>query len=651
MSGHLALMILSAAAAAAVGAAHPLTSMAPEAGTRRMLEIAPLKGDQLDPTMSKLVPGLLSAALESGGAHQVLGGAPSDAGWQIEISVSGRGPWKLSARATPQAPETEAPRITSGRFTFADREELTVAVDALAADLDASWRELGLTGTGDGKPVPLRQALSASTTAVDAYLEAMAALSAGDPSGAVTLLDQALAADPSFDLAAVERACFDIARGDLAAARSTLVGAAGGQVGSPQVQEQTSGMTELLKGDVGRALEIADAAIRRGPHQLWPLRLRGLGLAMSGRSIEALWEWSRLTSAAPKDPRYRMWLATSHMAHGDQQGAARAYGEARSLWPGLLMAYTMQAEVQVRQRDTAGARQTLLDMKRFMSSGGIEPTSDALNPDLMLGSVDLAEGRVAMALKQFESANDTVEKSSTQATPIGTIRLCIAELRRDLIGSRDPLAKARQVEDALEAVDRYEETFAEEDRRLRPWIFLRLRGLIKVREGLTVDAWRIIEQIRSHSGDAGYSEYYDAYLTAVTMLKEGDDLGSTAQFERAAGARGTIVELLDAAQMQASLQRHDEAMRNYKIIERRLERYDPWMRATDPQNNELVIATPHSAALLPVYHYARAQWAYETGDAEESRSHFNKLLKYLQNPDDQFLPYVKEAYGRGAKPE
>ena len=55
--------------------------------------------------------------------------------------------------------------------------------------------------------------------------------------------------------------------------------------------------------------------------------------------------------------------------------------------------------------------------------------------------------------------------------------------------------------------------------------------------------------------------------------------------------------------------------------------------------------------MMPIYQYLRARLAYETGNSEESRLYFNRLLSYLRNPDEQFMGMVKEADARGAKPE
>src|SRR5262249_13069969 len=136
-------------------------------------------------------------------------------------------------------------------------------------------------------------------------------------------------------------------------------------------------------------------------------------------------------------------------------------------------------------------------------------------------------------------------------------------------------------------------------------------------------------------------------------LKEGDEPGSTAQFDRAAKARNRIVDLIDLAQMQGNIRKYDASETTFAEIARRLERYDP-AAETGPgkgSQGELIVVDPHLAGMIPIYHYTWARLAFETNKPAESRTQFNHMLKYLKDPDQELKALVREAYGRGAKPE
>jgi len=403
----------------------------------------------------------------------------------------------------------------------------------------------------------------------------------------------------------------------------------------------------LLEGDAEAALKAADRFKAAAPQIPWARVTRAMTLSRLGRHAEALADWTAAAQAQPDDPRTSMWLGLARMATGDMKGSEEAFGRARAGWPDLLRAYTLQAEAHARLRDTAAARLILTEMKSHMDVRGIVPSSDDLNPALMLGSVELLEGNFTGGLKLFEEAAGVLEKAGVTGPPTYTVLTTIVEMRRDLVVSTDPLIRARQLDETNQALDRYEAALVPEDRAV-PLELMRLKGLVGLKENKTVDAWRIIDEIKSHAGTPGYLEYYEAYLSAATLLKEGDIPGSAAQFERAAISRDRIVDLIDAAQTQAHLRRFQEARKTFDRIEGKLSRYDS---AVGSDAAELVLAEPHLAALVPFYHYGRARLAFETGDATESRKHFNRMLKYLQHPDESLKLMVREAYDRGATPE
>lgn len=631
-----------------------LTSAAPSASVMpRVIAMPPgtLQAGGLDPGLRDLVPGLLAAALESGAGYAV-STVSTGAEWQLTLSVSGKGPWRLSAQLQPLAEENKSRKLITKKHFFGGREELSHAMDDLATELDR-WIRSGGVGEAapSSGPIPLARALSASTPAVDAYVKALLALHGEAGSSDHGTFDQALKDDPSFCQAAVEGAYLQATLGSTAAALDMLEKS---RVGGPcrtQLAEQVSlGLHMLLSGDATGALETASALMDSAPQLRWGRLIHGLALGASGRAREGLDDWRAVTDRDPEDPRGQMWLGLALMSAGEFKTASEAFGRARARLPELLLAYTLQAEAQVRMRETSLARQTLTEMKSYMSSHSIIPDDDKRNPDLMLGAVDLLEGHNIAGLRTFVSALDALEKAGAPPQATDTLHNSVIAMKRDLIVSEDPMTRDRQTEDALRAIDRYQSSQTAEHWLSRPWEIMMLKGLISVRGDDTIDAWKTVDEIKSHAGEPGYSEYFEAYLSGVIMFKEGD-AASTQQFERAAKTRGRIANLIELAQVQGINGQRAESHETYEEIARRLARYEPSLDQPPGPFAALIIDDPHLAAMIPIYHFTWAKLAYEMGNGTESRKHFNMMLKYLQNPDRELVPLTKEAYGRGAQPE
>ncbi len=639
---------LSLATAARTAAARPTTASTPQLqdDPACVVALSHVEKGSLDSGLVAALHGLLESALASGEGYRVTT-QESQAAWRLTLAVSGKGPWRLTARSEPAAQARGAARITE-KVSFASRDEMTRAMDQLATSLVAGWRAASPQAACGGAPVPLESSLSPSSAAVDGYLLALDKLHSGDVDGAAHLLDDALATDPVFPLAAAERIYIDLTLGKPTRDNWTAaLTPTGGALASPLGGDIASVLDPLLSGKAEAALKAAEGFRAAAPQLPWTRVLRAMALSRLRRHAEALPDWTAAAQAQPDDPRTSMWLGLARMAMGDLKGSAEAFGRARAGWPDLLRAYTLQAEAQARLRDPAAARSILAEMRAYMDAHGIVPSSDDLNPALMLGSVELLEGNSTGGLKLFEEEAGALEKAGVTGRPAYTLLTTIVEMRRDLVVSTDPLIRARQLEETNKALDRYEAALTPED-RASPFELLRLKGLVGLKENKTVDAWKIIDEMKSHAAAPGYSEYYEAYLSAATLLKEGDIPGCAAQFERAAKSRDRIVDLMDAAETQAHLRRFEESRKTFDRIENKLSRYDP---ATGSGASELVLAEPHLAALVPLFHYGRARLAFETGDAAESRKHFNRMLKYLQHPDESLVPMVEEAHDRGATPE
>lgn len=608
-----------------------------------------LDAPSLAPPLERALPVLMEAALEGSEAMEVIPeppeghrGAPAaGAGWVLRLSVSGKGPWKMAAKVSPtgEDPRTAgAPRINGTRLSFSDLGQLITAVDTMAADLQNRWREAGVL-TPQGAPAPLARSLSASPRAIERYVEAMHALrSASGIAEADRLLDEALKEDPRFGLASAQKAWLDRSRG------ARITPCASAEEGSVMTQRICHGLSLLASGEPARALQAAERIRQEAPQMAWGRVMAGMSLAPDGRSREALQGWRQVAAQEPEDPRARLWLGMAAMAAGQFEEAAGALASVRAAWPDLWMAYTLEAECHARLGRTQQATEVAVEMKKQMESRHVVPSSSAECPSLMIGSLQLMEGRFNKSLETFQAALDSLIQAGAPPEALRTLHETIVEMKRDLVTARDPITRDRELQDADAALERLETTLPASERDDRPWPLLRLRGLLQVKRGQTSDAWRTVERIRAHAERPGYTAYEEAYLSGVIMMKEGDYEGAVAQFQRAAQARGRLVDIMDLAQLQSRMKRYDDARANFEIIQDRLSRYEP----NGEGKGELMVADPHLALLVPIYHFTWAQQGYSTGDATESRRQYGLMLRYFRAPELQFEPMVREALDRGA---
>ncbi len=611
----------------------PASASEGSAATQALL-ITLKESKSLDPALAAILPMSVVAAFELSEGYQVVTDEET-ADWDLKLSVSGKGPWKLHASALPVG-DNEGKRL-SREVSFAGREEVPRAAGALVAGLHEAW-----LGAGETLAVPpFADVLSSSTAAVEAYLAAQDSLRKGRIDEARSSLEVALQSDTGFALALAERWYFALTEGDrIEEDRREAAG------GSPQ-DLIVAGLASLARGEGKTALEIAEGLRDAHPDLLWGRVIRGLSLSGMGRSDESLGDWIAVTSLRPRDPRAQMWLGRALFATGDMDGAAGAFRAARQVWPALLLAYTLEAEAQVRIRETAAARSILNEMRSYMQSHGIAAASNELHAGLMLGSVDLLEGHFNRALSMFEQEAEAMAEAGVFNQAARMLHRTIMEMRRDLAVSTDPVARARQIEDAREALEAYRSLLPAGEREDHPYEILRYEGLLSLKLGNTIEAWRYIEELKSHAGHPGYSEYYEAYLTAATLVIEGDIEGCLEHFKRAAEASGRVADLMDVAWRQQQLELFPETRITLEEMERRLASYD----ASEEEHSDLILPEPHLAALVPLYHHFRAQFAYFRGEVGESRRHFNYMLKYLQEPDERLMPMVRDAVQRGARPE
>ncbi len=595
--------------------------------------------------LDKSLDGLLAAALESTTAVRVVAD-PAGADLGLTIEVKGRGPWQIRTQGTVKAGEGGKPRRFSARkVSFADRASLTSAVDALAADLHARWM-----GESSPAPAPLAAALSPSPEASDSYLMALDALASGDVPAARSGLEKTLALDPGFALAAAESAYLSIAEGDLAATLAVLRSVDRGKgPGSPLAIKAWGGLRGLLDVEYLMAGRGAALSYGAGPAK-WDAVLKGLAGLLREETAGVADAWLLAVERDPTDARSLQFLGIARMATGDFKQAADAFGQAVAKWPGSLTSSVLKAECHARMRQTAAAGETLEAMKSWMAGAGVEPHSNASNPDLMLGSVELLEGHYDAALRIYEAARDALIAKGAGIEATATLHKTVAQMLRDVIPSADPLERDRQMEIARTALSRYEEALTAEERRARSNEILMLRGLISTRAGDTVEAWKTVEQMTDAPVLEGAEGFEKEWLSASIMLKEGDLAGAVSRFAKAASLENRVEDWIVLGQLQIQSKLLGEAATSLTRAEEGLQTYrTPWPPLLEERG--LLLTDPYRAAMVPTYHYHRARLAYLTGDPDLSRRHFNMMLGYYKQADRRVSGMVAEAVSRGAHPE
>ena len=586
---------------------------------------------------------LLTAALESTASVGVVKD-PMDADLALAIEVKGRGPWQIRTQGTVKAAEGGKPRkLSTRKVSFADRAGLSAAVDALAADLHARW-----LGESSPAPTPLAAALSPSDEAVDSFLLALDALASGDVPAARAGLEKALALDPGFALAAAESAYLSIADGDQAASLTALRGVDRvRQPASPLAAKAWGGLRMVL--DVEYLMAGRGAVGGRGATK-WDAVLAGLGTLLREEPAGVVEAWALAVERDPQDPRSLQFLGIARMAIGEFGPAADAFGQAIALWPGSMTSRVLKAECHARIRQTAAARETLEAMKSWMAGAGVKPRSDATNPDLMLGSVELLEGHYDAALQVFETSLEALAAEGEEIEATATLLKTVAQMRRDVVPSGDPLERDRQMEKAHTALSRYEEALSAEERSARRNEILMLRGLVSTRAGDTVEAWKTVEQMTDAPVLDGEEGFEKVWLSGSVMLKEGDLAGAVSEFAKAASLENRVEDWIVLGQLQIQSKLFDDATASLAKAEEGLLTYrTPW--PANLEESELLLTDPYRAAMVPTYHYHRARLAYLTGDPNLSRHHFNMMLGYYKQADRRVSGMVKEALGRGARPE
>lgn len=242
------------------------------------------------------------------------------------------------------------------------------------------------------------QALQINSGFAPAYLGRARANLAADPKADIAAdLDQALAADPNFLDALLEKAAFAIRAGDAQTANQNLDPAAALQPDSPLVHLYRA-QAHLLVGEDPQALDEARRANELDLTLLPVYRVLGEALQANGQSVESIQPLQTYTLYETGDASAFVLLARAYRAKPDVQAALAAYGQAQQIDPQLLGVYVERGELYLAQNDPQNA------LNDFSEAGRLSPTSFVAS---------LGKGRALLMNNQAGEAYQQVERSSS----------------------------------------------------------------------------------------------------------------------------------------------------------------------------------------------------------------------------------------------
>jgi adenylate cyclase len=189
---------------------------------------------------------------------------------------------------------------------------------------------------------------------------------------AIALLDQALALDPHYGLAAALSAwahaqqivynwTFDPA-GERQKGLQLI------EIAARHIGEDATGLTALataimlLEGNAKRAMGFVERALRVDANHAWAWMRRGFGLIYTGQPEEAIKSFARAERLSPVDPftfNIHIGIGLAHFAAGRYEEAVRFPQMVLDERPGLSWPYRDLAAFQAQAGDLEGARHAL----------------------------------------------------------------------------------------------------------------------------------------------------------------------------------------------------------------------------------------------------------------------------------------------------
>ena len=208
---------------------------------------------------------------------------------------------------------------------------------------------------------------------------------------AISLLDQALALEPSYGLAAALAAW---AHGQQVAynwttdidaersiARELIELAASTVSGDPTAMTALASAMMQVGGDVAQATALADRALAIDPNHAWAWMRRGFGQVYLGNSEDGLTAFERSARLSPLDPfsfNMHLGMALAHFGAGRMQQAVELARSALAERPGLTWPYRDLTAYYANWGETALARDALDKFRASRPDISLASVSDSL---------------------------------------------------------------------------------------------------------------------------------------------------------------------------------------------------------------------------------------------------------------------------------
>ncbi|HWA20750.1 MAG TPA: adenylate/guanylate cyclase domain-containing protein [Devosia sp.] len=216
---------------------------------------------------------------------------------------------------------------------------------------------------------------------------------------AITLLDQALALEPHYGLAAALGAW---ARGQQVAYNwtSDVAGerAAGErlvEIATQTVGDDPTALTALasammqLGGDVRQALAFAERALELDPNHAWAWMRKGYGLVYTGRAEEAIGAFEHAARMSPLDPfafNVHLGMGLANFAVGKPDKAIELARQALAERPGLTWPYrdlTAYYAAAGKIEQAKDALEKFVYLRPAMSASSVRDGLRFMNPELL----------------------------------------------------------------------------------------------------------------------------------------------------------------------------------------------------------------------------------------------------------------------------
>ncbi|HEX4179673.1 MAG TPA: sulfotransferase [Caulobacteraceae bacterium] len=218
----------------------------------------------------------------------------------------------------------------------------------------------------------------------------------------------------------------------------------------------------ITSGDLGRALELAEAALSEGLLHPMLLNLRALYAEDQGRFEDSLADLKRAHALAPSDVSILNAMGLCHMSLGQSEEAVVAFDQATTAGPGFAQAWNNKGVAQQAHGDLNGGRQSFETAAR-LQPGFAEPLGHLALMAARRGDREAARSAAGAALSLKPNLSEAVramaEVELAEGDLAGAERRLSALLIDPTLGPNGRYLSRGLLGDVLDRQGRYREAF------------------------------------------------------------------------------------------------------------------------------------------------------------------------------------------------